>query len=295
METLLIQAFISGILLGMVYALIGMGMNIIYGVMRVVNFAHGEFMLFAAYLCYTLGANYGINPLLALILILPLFFAGGVLVYYLLVPRLLLSDDPEMASFLTFFGVSLIITSVILQIWEADPRGIPFPFEQVSFVVGEFFFPMGRLISGLACGVMTVILLFFLYRTYTGKAIRAIIQNREAIPILGIDPHRLSALSFGIGMMLVGLAGSLVVLSFPSITPVMGGPYTIIAFVVIVLGGLGNPNGALVGGFVFGLAENISAVFLPTALAPVVAFTILIVMILFRPQGILGQRIQRTV
>jgi len=289
MAILMTQAVISGLLLGLVYALIGIGMNIIYGVMRVVNFAHGEFMLAAAYVCYWLSATFGLNPLESLVVVLPGFFLGGVVIYYLVVPRLLRSEDPEVMSFLAFFGVSLIITSVILLIWDADPRGVPFPFHTVSVSIGRLFFPLGRIIAGAFSLVAIACLLWLLHRTYLGKAIRAIIQNREAVPILGIDPHRISAFAFGLGLLLVALAGSVVVLSFPSITPVMGGGYTVVAFVVIVLGGLGNPLGALVGGIVFGLAENVSAVFMPTALSPVVAFVILIVMILFRPQGLLGR------
>lgn len=289
MAILLTQAIISGLLLGLVYALIGMGMNIIYGTMRMVNFAHGEFMLLAAYLCYWLDGAVGLNPLQALVVVLPLFFAAGMALYYLVVPRLLRSDEPEVMSFLAFFGISLIISSTILLIWNADPRGVPFPFETVSASIGPFFFPLGRIIAGGSALVGIAALLWLLYRTYLGRAIRAIIQNREAIAILGIDPHRVSAFSFGLGLVLVALAGSLVVLSFPSITPVMGSPYTVVAFVVIVLGGLGNPLGALVGGLVFGLAENVSAVFMPTSLTPVVAFAILIAMILLRPEGLLGR------
>jgi len=289
MLTLLFQAVVSGILLGIIYGVIGIGMNMIYGVMRVVNFAHGEFMMLAAYLCFTIGQVYGLNPLFSVWVIMPCFFVVGFVLYYLLVPRLLESEDPEMASFLTFVGVSLILTAALLFIWGADPRSIPFPFKRVSVFVGDLFFPLGRLISAAFCGVSIVALVVFLYRTYTGKAIRAIIQNRDAVAILGIDANRLSALCFGIGLLLVALAGSLVILSFPAITPVMGPSYTLVAFVIIVLGGLGSPQGALVGGIAFGLAENVAAVFVSAALAPVIAFLILIVMIFWRPQGLLGQ------
>lgn len=287
--TIIIQAVISGLLLGLIYGVVGMGMNILYGVMRVVNFAHGEFMMFAAYLAFFVNQAWGLNPLESMVIVLPAFFFAGLILYYLLVPRLLKSEDPEMASFLTMFGVSLIITSSIMLIWGSDPRGVPFPFERVSFVLGGFFFPLGRIISGGFCAVSILLLVLFLYRTYTGKAIRAIIQNREAVGILGINAHQLSALSFAIGLALVGLAGTLVTLSFPAITPFLGQSYTLVAFVVIVLGGLGNPLGALAGGLVFGLAENLGAVFLPTALAPVIAFVLLIAMVLWRPQGLLQQ------
>jgi branched-chain amino acid transport system permease protein len=221
--------------------------------------------------------------------ILPLFFVMGVILNRLIGPRLLQSDDPEMASFLVFFGVSLIITSGILLFWKADPRSIPFPFSRLSLFLGDIFVPMGRLISAGICVLAILALSFFLYRTYTGKAVRAIIQNRDAVSILGIDTRQLSSIIFGLGLALVGMVGSLITLTFPAITPVMGQSYTLIAFIVIVLGGLGTPLGALLGGIVYGLAENVSCVFIPAALSPVVSFVLLIGMVLVRPQGLLGR------
>ncbi len=289
MFDLVIIAIISGLLTGIIYGLIGIGMNIIYGVMRVVNFAHGEFMMLGAYLAFTVSHYYGLNSIISLAVALPGFFALGLILYYLFYPRIQRSDDPEVASFLAFFGVSLIITSVILLVWGADPRSVPFPFSRVSMVFGSIFLPIGRLISAGVCMAVIIILSLFLYGTYTGKAIRAIIENREAVAILGIDVHRISALVFGIGLALVAITGCLITLSFPAITPVQGQSYTYIAFLVIVLGGLGNPLGAMLGGLVYGLAESLSSVFLPVAWSTVVAFVILILMVLLRPQGLLGR------
>jgi len=289
MVNLLVQAVISGILLGTIYGLIGAGLNILYGVMRVVNFAHGEFLMVAAYATYWAGILYGIDPLKVLSILIPLFFILGLLTYYITVPRLLKSEDPEMASFLTFYGVSLIITALVLITWGADPRALSFPYGRVSINVGLFYLPKGRLITFGVALITAIALAFFLYRTYPGKAIRAVIQNREAVQIVGIDSHRISAISFGLGLALVAVTGALVPLAFPSISPWMGSSYTLVAFVVIVLGGLGNPLGALLGGLVFGLAENISTVFIPLAFSPVVSFVILILVIMVRPQGFLGR------
>ena len=289
MIELLPMAIISGIMIGTIYGLIGIGMNIIYGVMRVVNFAHGEFMMLGAYLAFSISRHLGLNSIESIGVVLPAFFLLGVILHHLLSERIQRSDDPELASFLIFFGISLIITSLILLIWKADPRSVAFPFERVSVVLGSIFLSMGRLISTGVCAAAIVMLSLFLYKTYTGKAIRAIIENREAVAILGIDVKRISGLVFGIGLSAVAITGCLVTLSFPVITPVMGQTYTDIAFLVIVLGGLGTPLGALLGGVVYGLAESISAVFLPTALSPVVAFIILIFMVMVRPQGLLGR------
>jgi branched-chain amino acid transport system permease protein len=289
MFELFLMAVISGLQMGILYGLIGIGMNILYGVIRIVNFAHGEFMMLGAYMAFTLHQQWGINALQSMLVALPLFFILGLLLHRLFYERLHKSDDPEIASFLTFFGVSLVITASILLIWKADPRSIPLPFENVSFVIGSLFLPTGRLVSAGICVVVIIVISWFLYRTYTGKAVRAIIENREAVAILGIDVQRVSALVFGIGLAIVGITGCLVTLTFPAITPVLGQTYTTIAFLVIVLGGLGSPLAALVGGIVYGLAESISSVFMPVALSPVVAFVLLILMVMFRPQGLLGK------
>ncbi|MBW1776845.1 MAG: branched-chain amino acid ABC transporter permease [Deltaproteobacteria bacterium] len=289
MIELLLMAVISGVLMGIIYGLIGIGMNILYGVMRIVNFAHGEFMMLGAYMAFTLNRLWGLNSLESIFVVLPLFFILGILLHALFYERIQQSDDPEIASFLTFFGISLVITSVILLIWKADPRGVPFPFSRVSWFIGPVFLPLGRLISAGVCALAIGIISVFLYRTYTGKAVRAIIENRDAVSILGIDVRRVSALVFGIGLSIVAITGCLVTLSFPAITPVQGQTYTTIAFLVIVLGGLGTPLGALLGGLVYGLAESVSSVFMPVALSPVVAFVILILMVMVRPQGLLGK------
>ncbi|MFO7665321.1 MAG: branched-chain amino acid ABC transporter permease [Desulfobacterales bacterium] len=289
MFDLILMAIVSGLAVGIVYGLIGIGMNILYGVIRVVNFAHGEFMMLGAYLAFTLNRIWGMNSLESIGIVVPIFFVLGLILHRLLYDRIQKSDDPEIASFLIFFGVSLVITALILLIWKADPRSIPFPFTKVSIIIGPIFLSMGRLISAACCFVAIIALTFFLYRTYTGKAIRAIIENREAVSILGIDVKSVSGIVFGMGLAIVGITGCLITLSFPAITPVMGQSYTNIAFLVIVLGGLGTPLGALLGGLVFGLAESLSAVFMPLALSPVVAFALLILMVMIRPQGLLGK------
>jgi branched-chain amino acid transport system permease protein len=286
---LILMAIVSGVLMGIIYGLVGIGMNILYGVMRIVNFAHGEFMMLGAYLAFTLNRALGISSLQAIAVVLPVFFVLGVILHALFYNRIQQAEDPEIASFLTFFGVSLVITSLILMIWKADPRSVPLPFEKASFFLGPIFFSTGRLVSAFICILTIVVISFFLYRTYTGKAVRAIIENRDAVAILGIDVNRVSALVFGIGLAIVAITGCLVTLSFPAITPVLGQSYTNIAFLVIVLGGLGSPLGSLLGGLVYGLAESLSSVFLPVALSPVVAFVILIVMVMARPQGLLGK------
>lgn len=289
MFDLLLMAVISGALLGIIYGLIGIGMNILYGVMRIVNFAHGEFMMLGAYLSFTLSRHFGLNSIQSIAVVLPAFFVMGIVLHKLFYARIQRADDPELASFLAFFGMSLIITSSILLIWKADPRSVALPFNKASIIIGPIFLATGRLFSAGVCAAAILLLSLFFYKTYTGKAVRAIIENRDAVSILGIDVERISALVFGIGLAIVAVTGCLVTLTFPVITPVQGQTYTYIAFLVIVLGGLGTPLGALLGGLVYGLAESLSSVFMPVALSPVVAFIILIIMVMVRPQGLLGK------
>lgn len=287
MEELVVKAVVSGIMLGMVYALIGAGMNIVYGVMRVVNFAHGDFLMLAAYATYWFSVLLGWNPLISLLVVLPLFFVLGMVLYYWTVPRLLKSEDPEMASYLAYFGISLLISAAVFLGWGADPRGIASPFTPASVSIGFLHLPVGRLIAFAICVISALCLTFFLYKTYIGKAVRATIQNREAVQLLGINLHGISAISFGAGLALVGIAGALNTMIFPAIYPAMGPSYTTIAFAVIVLGGLGNPIGAVIGGLLFGLLQSISTLFIPAALSTALAFVILIVMVMVKPSGLM--------
>ncbi len=287
MSALLVSAIVSGILVGMVYGLIGAGLNIVLGVMKVVNFAHGDFLMLASYAAYWLSRLFGFDPFLSLAVIAPVSFIVGIVIYYATVPRLLQSEDPEMASYLAFFGISLVISGAVFVAWGADPRALPYPYGITTISLGIVDLPLGRLIAFGVSVVGALALLWFLYRTYLGKAIRATVQNRDAVQLLGVDIHKLSALTFGIGILLVGVAGTITPLIFPSITYDMGISYTLIAFTVIVLGGLGDPLGALVGGVIFGLTQNISMLLLPAMLSPLVAFALLIVVIMVRPQGII--------
>jgi len=289
MELLLTRAIISGLMLGMVYAMIGVGMNIIYGVMKIVNFAYGDFLMLGAYFAYWLNTLLGWNPFISLLITVPVFFLIGVAIFYITVPRLLKSKEPELASYLAYFGVSLIISTGALIAWGAEPRGIMPPFKVASVKVGPFYLPTGRLITFILCLITVLMLTYLLYRTYIGKAVRATIQNREAVQLLGVDVNKVSALSFGIGMSLAGIVGVLNTMVFPAIYPHMGVYYTVIAFTVIVLGGLGNPIAGIVGGLILGLVESVSMSFLPAAFSLAIAFIILIIVIMIKPQGLMAR------
>jgi len=289
MSFLVWNGLANGIIVGVLYSLIGVSLNVLYGVLRVVNFAHGEFIIAAAFLGYFLLSVFGIHPLVAVPIAGIGFFAVGWGLYYLLMPRLARSDDPETASFLMMYGVSIMLAAGMLVLFEADTRSLDFSFEPIRVQVGVIYLPTARLVALAITVAIVAVLAWFLYFTLHGKALRAAIMNREAIQIVGVNIHRLSAAAFGLALGLAGVTGVLVTLVFPAFSPFIGPDYTIIGFIVVVLGGLGNPVGALVGGVLYGLAEQMANVFLPQATAQIVGFSILILVIFLRPAGLFGR------
>lgn len=301
-QILLLNGIVGGIVFGAIYALIGASLNVLVGVLRVVNFAHGEFILVGGFIAYTVLTFTGLNPLWALPVAAAFMFGAGWLMYYLLIPRLARTDEPETASFLLMFGVSLMIVSVLTWIFEADIRPVNFSFEPISVTIfsvpdafgpgrdGKVILPTARLV---ALGINLVIiagLTWLFYFTLAGKAMRAAIMNREAIQIVGIDVDRLSAACFGMAAALAGITGVILAMVIPSVDPNAGPALSLVGFIVIVLGGLGHPIGALAAGVLFGLIEQVSSVFLSQAAAQTIGFVILVAVVMLRPQGLFGRR-----
>ncbi len=290
METLILIGLANGLIVGGVYALIGLSLTVLYGVLRVVNFAHGEFVIGGSFLAYVLFDRLGLAPLWSLPIAAVAFFAAGWATYYLLLPRLARSDDPEIMSFLMMYGLSIALAAVMLLLFEADSRSIDYSFDPISVQVGPIFISTARLVALGVTVAVSLALAWFLFRTLPGKALRAAIMNREALQIVGVDVVRLSALAFALATGLAGVTGVLVALVFPAFNPFSGAEYSIIGFIVVVLGGLGNPVGALLAGVLYGLAEQLATVFLPQAMAQIVGFLILVGTILVRPAGLMGRR-----
>jgi branched-chain amino acid transport system permease protein len=288
MELLVLNGIVNGLIVGGVYALVGVSLTLLYGVLRVVNFAHGEFVIAGSFFAYVLFTGLNVPPLLALPVAAVAFFAAGWGLYYVLIPRLSRSDDPELMSFLMFYGVSITAAALMLLLFEADSRSIDYSFTPISVQVGPIYVSTARLVALAITAVISAALALFLFRTLPGKALRAAIMNPEAIQIVGVDIVRLSAFAFALATALAGVTGVLVALVFPAFNAFSGTEYTIIAFIVVVLGGLGNPVGALLAGVLFGLAEQMATVFLPQALAQIVGFAILVGTIFLRPSGLFG-------
>ncbi|MCA1241480.1 branched-chain amino acid ABC transporter permease [Stappia stellulata] len=302
---LLYNALIGGLVFGAIYALIGASLNVMMGVLRVVNFAHGEFVLIGSFLAYSVFSLTGLNPLAALPVVAIAMFFGGVAAYYLLIPRLRYSDDAETSSFLLMFGVSLMLVSSITWIYGADIRPVNFSFDPVNIALltvedaygkgrdGKVLVPTARLVALVINLAIIAAMTWFIYRTLPGKALRGAIMNRDAIQVVGIDIDRLSANAFGLAAALAGVTGVILTLVIPSVDPNGGAPLTLFAFIVIVLGGLGHPIGALLAGMLFGMVEQFSNVLLPQSAAQMVGFVMLVAVVMFKPEGLFGRKVMR--
>jgi len=273
---------INGILLGLVYGLAAIGLNLIWGVMRVINLSHGAFIalgMFAAYLLFT----YGVNPYLGVPFILLLGLILGILVYFVALHRII--DAPELSTLLSTFSVSLFIIGIGTFVWTTTPYAIDVSLGSITF--GNLTILGTRIATGLISIALTILLYVFLYKTKLGKAVRAVSMNRTAAELMGINTTKILALSFGIGAALAMTAGGLIATIFP-FTILSGSVYELKSFVICVLGGLGNPFGALIGGLILGIIENVATLQIQSVLIPFIEFTILVVVLLLKPTGILG-------
>lgn len=293
MTTLTLQALVNGLVVGCLYGLVGVGLNVIFGVLRVVNFAHGEFVILGAYFAYVGMHVLGISPFLAVPLAFVVFGIVGYGLYYVLIARLAASDDPETASLLVTYGLSIGLGATMLLVFGADAYALDYDFDPTFVMLGPIVVPSLRLIALGVVLVIVALLFWFQYRTFTGKALRAITMNRTAVEIVGVDVDRLAALAFGIGLGLAAVAGVLTALVFPAFSPFAGENYTLIGFIVIVLGGLGHPVGALVASILFGVTEQLMSVYFNASIALIIGFLVTVLVIYWRPSGLFGRVLQR--
>ncbi|MFD1198114.1 branched-chain amino acid ABC transporter permease [Brucella gallinifaecis] len=292
MTELLFQTIINGIIVGTIYGIIGCSLAIIYGTMRIVNFAHGEFVISGSYLSYIVVTVLGLPLLLAVPAAILFFGVVGLVIYYLIVPRLMKNDDHELPSFLAMYGVSLIIGSLLLIFFEADTRSIDLGFSPAYVKFAGLIIPKARLIA-MGFGVVTILCIWWvLFRTIYGKALRAAIMNRPAMGVIGLPYKRVTAAAFVVSIVLAGLTGIMTALVFPAFNPAGGMEITLIAFVVIVIGGLVNPIGAIFGGILFGLVEQLTILYGSQTLAQIISYVALIIVVYVLPNGILGGRNQ---
>jgi branched-chain amino acid transport system permease protein len=281
------QAMINGIMLGGFYGAMVLGFSIIWGVMGVINLAHGEFIMAGAYLTWVMNKQYGWEPFAALLVILPVFFVAGYILQRILINRVI--ERPHLISLLVTFGLSIIIANVYKLVYSATPRAVNSALSGF-WRVGNVTIPITRTYVVLAALTMMIALHLFLQYTRLGKSIRAAAQNREAARIVGIEIGRVYAITFAICIALTGAAGMLVSPT-QAIFPFMGAPLTLKAFAITAMSGLGSIPGALMGGIVLGLIEVFIATYVPgigTNLGVISSFVILVVVLVTRPQGLFG-------
>jgi branched-chain amino acid transport system permease protein len=282
----LLQAIIKGLLTGMVYSLMALGLTVIFGVMRVVNFAHGEMMIVAMYLAVMSFAMIGVDPMLALVPIAAILFAFGYGLQRTLINRFI--NVPEHMQFILMLAIAIILVNACLLLAGPDAQGVQLDYALDSFEIGALLIDKTRVYAALGSLVIAFLLFLFFSRTRIGKAIRAAADNYAGALVVGLDVNRLYAITFGIGAACVGAAGSLTIM-LVQVQPFLALEYTLLAFTIVIIGGLGSLRGAIAGGLLIGVSEAIAGFLLEPSLKSVFSFGLLILVLLIRPQGLFGK------
>jgi len=279
------QVVVSGILSGGLYAMVALGLALIFGVMRVINIAHGPLLMLGAYATFFLYDRLGMNPFLTVPLSMAALFVVGMLLQRSLIFRVV--DAPELSSLLLTFGISIALVNLAQLAFTSDLRAVEYI--TGAWLVGGLALSKPRVIAFAFAAGVTALAFVFLQRTRLGKAIRATSQSREVAMVCGVDVARIHMITFGLASALAAAGGSLLAV-IVAIQPEMGQVWTFKSFLVIVLGGAGNYPGALLGGMLLGLVEQLASLFLTTQLSEVVAYVLLVLVLLVRPTGLLGGR-----
>jgi branched-chain amino acid transport system permease protein len=279
---------ISGLLTGLVYGLMALGLSVIFGVVRVVNFAHGEMMTIAMYLAVVLFAHFGLDPIVMMLPIATVLFGVGYVLQLTVINPFI--SRPEHSQFMLMVAMAIIIVNSLLMIFGPDAQTVQVSYSFDSFAIGPLIVDATKLYAGLAAILVAAALFAFFKFAPLGKAIRACADNYTGALVVGLDVKRLYALSFGLGAFCVGAAGAIIVL-IVDVTPPLGPAYTLLAFVIVIVGGLGSMPGALLGGVLIGLTEAMAGLFFTPSAKSMFAFAILVLVLLFRPQGIMGKRL----
>jgi branched-chain amino acid transport system permease protein len=285
---LFLQSLINGILLGGIYAACAAGFSLAFGVMGIVNLSHGDFVMLGAFITYWLFVLVGWDPFLTLPITLAILFFLGFFLQKLTLNRL--TGVPPIMSYLLTFGLHLVLSGLALRTWTADYRTLNTVYTGLNVIVFGLVFPYSRVATFLFAMILILGLYFLLYRTEVGRAIRATAQDGEMARLMGVRIFRIYAFTFAVSVAITGLAGSLIAQTFV-IYPQMGLPFTITAFCVVVLGGLGYVPGTLFGGLILGILESLSTTYLTAGLSMALTFFLLLVMLLVRPGGIFGKGI----
>jgi branched-chain amino acid transport system permease protein len=284
-----LQSLVLGLLLGGVYALAASGLTLIFGVMKVINIAHGAFLVLASFISYTLWDVAGIDPLLAIVITTPVVFAIGWATYKVVVSPI--RSAPMASTVLLTFGLALVLEGAMGEIWGNNSTAIRPSYADESFTIGSIFLPKAQVFGGLIAVVVLVVLWVVLTRTWLGRAIRAAASNPSSAQLVGIRTAAVAALVFGIGIAAAGAGGAITGVLYPFVP---GSHYQWIArlLAIVVLGGLGSLSGAVLGAVLFGLAETLTSTYVSPSWATAVPYAIVFAVLLIRPQGLLGTRLR---
>jgi branched-chain amino acid transport system permease protein len=287
---LAVDVVVSGLMVGGIYALVALGLNLQYGLMRILNVAHGEFLMVGAYATYTMHTAWGLNPLATLVVTGPAAFAVGLVLHRLLYARAIASEEAreaiESRSLLLSFGLLFVLQNAALLVWSADLTGYSYLAVPVR-ALGSVF-PANRLVAAAVALGLTLAFYVFLRATLTGKAIRALMQDPEGAQLLGVNLPRLHAACFGAGVAMSAMTGSLVSMLY-ELTPFIGLPYTVTALVVVILGGLGNVLGSLLGGLLLGVVETAAVHLAASDVRVIASYLVLALILVLKPSGLLGR------
>ncbi len=287
----IIQAVINGLFLGGIYGLIAIGLTLPFGVLDIPNFAHGEFVMLAMYATFFLWATLGLDPLLSLPIVIPLFFIVGLLVYQVILRRLFAVNAATPARLLAFAGLSIFLLNLAMFKWGTIHLVLKTGYWKSTLDLGPFIIRVPLLISFVGSIILTLLVMAFLNRTYAGKALMATAQDPDAAVLMGINTKWMYMVCFGLGIALA--AGAAPFLStFQIIFPTVGGNLTLIAFVIVIMGGLGSVSGAYIGGLVIGVIESVISLILTPELAWVAIFIFFVIILLYKPKGFFGKWIK---
>jgi branched-chain amino acid transport system permease protein len=281
------QLIFSGMLIGSIYALMSIGLTLIFGVLRIVNFAHGEFLMIAMYGAWAMTKYLGLNPYIAIVAVVPAMFLLGALIHRLIITPGL--DKPHLVLVFATMALSILMQNVALMLFSADLFDVPPLLAGRSFTIGPFYAKPELLIGFAVSVACTLALRFMLKASYLGKAIRATVQDGEAAQLMGIPVPRIFLITFAGGSALVGLAACVMTPLF-SVFPTVGLNFVLIAFVIVVLGGMGSIEGALLGGICIGVVQSLSSYYVAPAYGQMFFFILFLLVMILRPAGLLGRK-----
>jgi branched-chain amino acid transport system permease protein len=278
---------VSGLLTGLVYGLMALGLSVIFGVVRVVNFAHGEFAVVGMYAAFLLFRSFGLDPLVTMLPIAALFFAVGFALQAGLINSFVGRAEHE--QFILLVGIGIVIANVLLMAFGPDARPANLPYGFDSYLIGPLIIDKVRVYAALAAVAIAAVLFAFFRYTDTGTAIRACADNLVGAAVVGLNVKRLYAITFGMGLACVGAAGALMVM-IADASPSLGSAYTLLAFIIVIVGGLGSMAGALLGGVLIGVSEALAGFIIAPSMKSMFSFALLIAVLVLRPRGLMGRR-----